>query len=997
MIIHNYFEDMNTLHVGTLPPRTYYIPYMTARDAVTRQRERSNRFVPLNGQWQFCYGENVRRLTDEFFKPPYPAKGFTTLPVPSVWQMHGYDHHQYTNIQYPFPYDPPYVPVENPYGAYLRPFRLARQQTEGRVHLCFEGVDSAYYVWMNGHFVGYSQVSHSPDEFDVTDYVKTGDNMLAVLVLKWCDGSYLEDQDKFRMSGIFRDVYLLLREDQHIADAVVTTPLTKDFTHAAVEVACTFNEGRLPVSGQLFDRQGKKVASAACDNGHLHIDVPDPVLWNAEQPYLYTLLLQCGKEIIPFAVGLRDIRVQDGVTLLNGRPLRLRGVNRHDSDPAVGYAVTAGQMRADLLLMKQHNINALRTSHYPCSPLLLDLCDELGLYVLCEADLECHGVTTLYGSESYYPKIADDPAFGGPILDRIQRLVCRDRSRTCVLIWSMGNEAGYGVNFVQAQRWVKQTDPTRLTHYEGSAYMPTGKELDRSDLDLQSGMYTATGDLERYLQQKPWGKPYVLCEYCHAMGNGPGDLEDYERILDGYPGALGGFVWEWCDHAIFAGKTGRSTPKYLYGGDSGEYPHDSNFCMDGLVYPNRVPHTGLRELKNVYRPARLTGDDPEKGRFTLHNKLNFLNLQDYITLHVTVTSDGLPIKEEDLDCPSVPAGESRPLHLEYTLPRQGLCHVMMEYRLKADTSWGRAGDSVGFDQIELMRTPAPPAPRAGVRAPRYLQDDREIVLCGERFRYVYNKDTGVFDDLKLDGVALLRRPMAYNLWRAPTDNERHIAGQYYHCGYDRAVSRGYATEVYSDGELVRITSQVGVSAVARQRFLDIRVTWTVDGKGAIGWEMTVKRNPSVPWLPRFGLRLFLPGMMKQVSYTGYGPYESYIDKHRASWYGAFESTVADLHEDYVRPQENGSHYGCTRLELSGSGMAVEVTGEFSFNASPYTQEELAHKAHNYELRPCGDTVLCIDAAQSGVGSHSCGPELLPAYRLDAEEFSFAGRLAPRSL
>ncbi len=452
MIIPNYFEDMDTLHVGTLPPRTYFIPYMTARDACTRARERSNRYVSLNGQWQFRYGENVRRLDEEFFKPPYATQGFASLPVPSVWQMHGYDHHQYTNIQYPFPYDPPYVPVENPYGAYLRPFRLSRQQTEGRVHLCFEGVDAAYYVWMNGHFVGYSQVSHSPDEFDVTDYVKTGDNMLAVLVLKWCDGSYLEDQDKFRMSGIFRDVYLLLREDQHIADAVITTPLSDDYTRAAVEVDCTFNAGRLPVSAQLFDGQGKKIAAASGDDGRLRIEVPEPVLWNAEQPYLYTLLLQCGKEIIPFAVGLRAIRVADGVVRLNGRPLRLRGVNRHDSDPAVGYAVTPGQMRADLMLMKQHNVNALRTSHYPCSPLLLDLCDELGIYVLCEADLECHGVTTLYGSEAYYPKIADDPAFGGPILDRIQRLVYRDRSRTSVLIWSTTSIKSFAVS-VARSRW----------------------------------------------------------------------------------------------------------------------------------------------------------------------------------------------------------------------------------------------------------------------------------------------------------------------------------------------------------------------------------------------------------------------------------------------------------------------------------------------------------------------------------------------------------------
>ncbi|MGI6263889.1 MAG: glycoside hydrolase family 2 TIM barrel-domain containing protein [Acutalibacteraceae bacterium] len=998
MLVENYFEDLNTLHVGTLPPHAYFIPYPGTQEALRGAREQSNRFVSLNGQWQFRYYDSVRRMNDPFFKPPYPHGGFAPLPVPSVWQMHGYDQNQYTNIQYPFPYDPPYVPVDTPCGAYLRPFKLTRMQAESRVHLCFEGVDSAYYVWVNGHFVGYSQVAHSPDEFDITDHVKTGENTLAVLVLKWCDGSYLEDQDKFRMSGIFRDVYLLLRDENHLTDAVITTPLSEDFSAAAVEVGLQFNGAAQPVHAELVDAEGKPVAAGTAQGGRLRLEVPDPILWNAEEPYLYTLLLQCGKEIIPFAVGLRQIAVVDGVVRLNGRKLRIRGVNRHDSDPLNGYAVTAGQMRADLLLMKQHNVNALRTSHYPPSPLLLDMCDRLGLYVLCEADIEAHGVVTLYGSESYYPLIADDPAFGGAILDRIQRLVLRDRSRTCVLIWSMGNEAGYGENFVAAQRWVKQTDPTRLTHYEGSAYMPTGKSLTKEDLDLHSGMYTSTGDLESYLKRRPWGKPFILCEYCHAMGNGPGDLEDYEQVFESYPGAVGGFIWEWCDHAVFAGKTGLSKTKYLYGGDSGERLHDGNFCMDGLCYPNRVPHTGLKELKNVFRPARLTCDDPAAGRFTLQSKLDFAELSERISLHYTLTVDGEPVAEGDLPCPPLPARRKASLRIPYTLPDHGRVHIKVDYIALKETPWARAGESVGFDQIELARHPRKPAEPTGERAPRYLPDDRQIVVCGERFRYVYDKDTGVFDELTVDGVPLLRRPMQYNLFRAPIDNERQIVGQYYAAGYDRTVSRGYATEVYSDGEKVFITTDLAVSADARQRMLDIRAVWTVDGKGTIGWQMTVKRRPSMPWLPRFGLRLFLPSTIRQVAYTGYGPTESYIDKHRACWFGKFEGSLMDLHEDYIRPQENGSHFGCTDVTLSGGGwtVAVEATDrDLSFNASPFTQEELAGKRHNFELQPCGDTVLCVDAMQSGVGSQSCGPELLPQYRLDAPEFTFAGQMTLR--
>ncbi|MGI6265320.1 MAG: glycoside hydrolase family 2 TIM barrel-domain containing protein [Acutalibacteraceae bacterium] len=992
MLIKPYFEDMNTLHVGTLPPRTYFIPF-SAPPVEGESREQSDRFLPLNGEWEFCYFDSVRTLAVPFFQPPYPGEGFSPLPVPSVWQTHGYDYNQYLNSQYPFPYDPPFVNADNPCGGYRRRFTLTGEQIKKRIHLCFEGVDSAYYVWVNGQFIGYSQVAHSPDEFDITDQVIDGENVLAVLVLKWSDGSYFEDQDKLRMSGIFRDVYLLVRDENHVADAVITTPLSNDFSAAAVEAKLQFHGAAQPVNAELLDENGNPVAVDTAQDGKLRLEVPNPILWNAEEPYLYTLLLRCGQEVIPFQVGLRQIAVVDGVVRLNGQKLRLRGVNRHDSDPVNGYAVTREQMRKDLLLMKQHNINALRTSHYPPSPLLLDMCDELGLYVLCEADLECQGVIALYGEESYYPKMADDPAFAKPILDRIQRLVWRDRSRTCVIIWSMGNESGYGENFVAAQRWVKQTDPTRLVHYEGAAFMPKDKQLSKDDLDLESWMYSRTDGVENYLRQQPWGKPCLLCEYCHAMGNGPGDPEDYEVIFDRYDGALGGFVWEWCDHAVYAGDAPSGKAKYLYGGDFGEPVHDGNFCLDGLVFPDRTPHTGLKELKNVFRPARLTCDDPQKGAFTLHNKLDFLDLRDYLTLSYTLTVDGRPVAEGALGTPSVPARQSRPLTIGYPLPDSGRCHLRLEYRLARDTAWGKAGDPLGFDQIELANRPAKPQEPTTIPAPRFAESDRKITVKGENFRYVFDKMSGVFSDLTVNGRAMLRRPMAFNLWRAPTDNERHIAGQRIQAGYNRPVSRVYTVTVERDDATVRIAADLAVTATGRQRFLDIRAVWTVDGAGAIDWDMKVHRHPSVPWLPRFGLRMFLPREMDRVTYAGYGPYESYIDKHRASWYGRFESTVADLHEDYIRPQENGSHFGCTRLELAGNGLSLAVDGAFCFNASLYTQEELAGKAHNFELEPCGDTVVCVDAAQSGVGSHSCGPELMEPYRLDAEEFFFAGTIS----
>ncbi len=991
MKIEKYYEDLQTLHVNTEENRAYYIPYASVETALAGERSLSGRMDSLNGIWQFRYYPSVLEAEEGFFLPEFEGEGFSELPVPSVWQIYGYDRNQYTNVRYPIPYDPPYVPRENPCGAYRREFTYEPQAGK-RAYLNFEGVDSCFYVWLNGQFVGYSQVSHSTSEFEVTKYLIPGENLLAVLVLKWCDGTYLEDQDKLRMSGIFRDVYLLTREEEHIRDFTVTTPLSDDYRKGWVAVRMEFSGPAREVSYELLDGEKRTVCGGVSQNGEISIPLDQPVLWNAENPYLYTLLLTCGEEVIPVPVGMRRVEIKDSIIRLNGQNIKFRGVNRHDSNAYCGYAVTVEDMMEDLTSMKEHNINAVRTSHYPNSPLFTELCDRFGFYVIDEADLECHGVETLYGGDRDYCKIARDPAFETPILDRIQRLVTRDKNHPCVIMWSMGNESGFGCNFEKALAWTREYDPTRLRHYEGYNWAHENDPPNLSDMSVSSRMYPPLTWIEDYFADPSNTRPLILCEYIHAMGNGPGDGEDYFALIEKYDRFAGGFVWEWCDHAVYMGQTPDGRDKYFYGGDFGEFPHDGNFCMDGLVYPDRHPHTGLKEYKNIIRPLRVTGAELEKGSFTFRNMLDFTNTRDYLTVIYQILQNGETVAEdvvgeEQLDIP--PHG-SRTVTLVYPQGLKGDFAVKFSCYQKEERLLTPAGHPLGFDVAGEDRADLAVMEAAPKAAPvRVERGERYLILTGENFRYTYDLWSGAFARMSADNRSILEKPMEYNIWRAPTDNDRTIRQEWEACGYDRITVRTYDSSVEESGGAVRVRTPLSISAVYLQRILEVDALWTVEPSGAVRVSMEVRKNPAAPFLPRFGLRLFLPGYLDQAEYFGYGPNESYADKHRSSWKGRFASSVSGLHEDYIRPQENGARWSCDYVKISGRGEGLLAMSKtpFSFQASPYTQEELTRKAHNYELEESGYTVLCLDAAQSGVGSHSCGPELLEKYRLDGN-FTF---------
>ena len=996
MKLPGYHQDLHTLHVNTLPNRAYYVPYSRGDAARRDVRAESERFTSLNGEWRFRYFDSTLDLPDDFLSENQPTDA---IRVPSVWQMCGYDRHQYTNVRYPISYDPPYVPAKNPCGLYMRHFRL--DDMPGRRTLVFEGVDSCFYLWINSRFVGYSQISHSTSEFDVTDFVYPGDNTIAVLVLKWCDGTYLEDQDKFRMSGIFRDVYLLRREPRHIWDYFVHTKLSQDLRTADIHVDFQMR-GESPethsVHYHLYDPQGDPVASGRTYESSFDIHVEHAELWNAENPNLYTLVLRYTSEYIVEFVGLREIHISDRVVYINGQNVKFRGVNRHDSDPVVGPAVDENHMLRDLVLMKQHNVNAIRTSHYPNSPLFPRMCDKYGFYLIGEADLECHGVV-FYGGEyapENYDRIAQDPEFCEAILDRVQHSVIRDKNRPCIVIWSMGNEAGMGANFHEALRWTKAYDHARLTHYERASFPPPGEEINHDNLDLYSRMYPAIEEIDGYFENDTVGKPYILCEYSHAMGNGPGDLESYFQCFERHDGHCGSFVWEWCDHAVDMGRTPEGKRRYYYGGDFGEYPHDGNFCVDGLVYPDRRPHTGLKEFKNVNRPARIREVNLEMGLFEVRNYLDFTPLNEHVRLEYAVRQGGREILRGEVpeEALNIPPHESREIRVELPEMKKTAFAVYFEMKQRYDRPLVPAGHVMGTEQIGRQRMELPERPE-GVLALEAQEDDREISLRGENFRYVFDKLTGCFRILNYDQLHMLHRPMEFNIWRAPTDNDRNLKERWKLFGYDRAIPRVYDVQLECGDDAV-ITARFSLGATSLPNILEGSAVWRVRMNGRIEAGIHVKCRKGAPPLPRFGLRLWLPGEVEQVRYFGFGPYESYKDKHRASVKHLFDNTVTGLHEDYIRPQENGSRWNCDYLRLTGPLGGLEVTGEeFSFNASHFTQEALEHTAHNYELQACGDTVLCLDYRQNGIGSNSCGPKLNHHYAMP-EEFTFEFTLQPMS-
>lgn len=988
MQLEKFYENPKILHLGTEENRSYYLPY---------QKEAQDAMQMLSGSdWKFAWFSDPLSVPETITKGI--ADGFDTITVPSCVNILGYDKHQYANVRMPIPFDPPYAPLKNPCGAYVKKFTVSIQ--DGFAHyLNFEGVDSCFYVWVNGFFVGYSQVSHSTSEFDISSYLKNGENVLSVLVLKWCDGTYFEDQDKLRMTGIFRDIYLLKRPIQHIRDFTIRQLFSTN--EVSLQISTDFSSKAQLVSYCLYAPSNEIVAQWECTDTQTSVTIAQPQLWNAESPEQYTLIMRTADETICQKIGLRHIEIKNSVFYLNGSKVTFKGVNRHDSNAYTGYTISKEQLLHDLKLMKAHNINAIRTSHYPNAPWAYELYSALGFYVMDEADLETHNTEMIYGggriNYNYHDQIILNPSFGmlcsdplyqDAILDRVQRCVIRDKNQACVVIWSLGNESGYGINMEKAAAWVKSLDPSYFVHYESSIYQMPDHTNDLSNIDVYSRMYIPADESELYCKNSP-SKPLLLCEYSHAMGNSSGDLEDYFQLVYQYDSFAGGFVWEWCDHGVYAGKTKTGKEKFLYGGDFGEFPVENNFCIDGLISPDRIPHTALQEYKNVLRPIRAQYID---GTISLWNTMDFTNTKELYYLDWQFVVDSDIIKTGTIDTIDLAPQQRKTVEIPYD--SSAICtakqtaYLMLTYRTQSATPL-LAKDSVqGFDQI-LLATPEQHATINHCAPLSVSETDYEIFVEGENCCYTFDKFKGTISQIASHETKLLHAPMEYNIWRALLDNDRRFGVEWAKAGYDRSVVRVYDYAVRPIENAITISFSLGLGAVYLQNIMKIQTTYTIYTDGTLQLHIDAEKDPVFPSLPRFGVRFFLSNTFEDVAYLGYGPNESYIDKHHASYYDTFKTTVSQLHHDYIKPQENGSHFKCKHLLLSSDAHQLSVNGgDFSFNASHYTQEQLHKTRHNFEIEPCPSTILCLDSYMAGIGSASCGPLLMEQYRINETHLHF---------
>lgn len=1031
------WDNLNVLQRNRLQDRAYFIPYSDRESALSMARGSSSLVKLLNGTWKFYYSDSESAASREFYSESYDDSGWDELAVPSSWQMHGYGKPHYTNQAYPFPVDPPRVPSENPTGCYSRTFFVPGDWLDRKLVLRFEGVDSGFHVWINGQEVGYSQGSRLPSEFDITPFIREGRNKIAVRVYQWSDGSYLEDQDMWWLSGIFRDVYLLALPNVHIQDLFVQTKLDENYEHATIEVATAIELGEhvldsgVQLELQLLDSGNQPVSienGGDVWSGHVNqrlmiteMTVTRPNKWSAEHPYLYKLLVTLKDrhnqviEVVPVRVGFRSVELKDGLLLVNGAPIKLKGVNRHEHHPDLGRAVPLESMIADVQLMKQHNINAVRTAHYPNDPRFYDLCDEYGLYVIDEADIECHGFV-LTGNIS---EISDDPAWKDAYMDRMQRMVRRDKNHPSIIMWSLGNESGYGGNLKAIADWAREYDPTRLTHYEGecrvilreeSFYDPK-REPEASD--VFTTMYTAIDVLAKLGRRTDLTKPHILCEYAHAMGNGPGSLKEYWETIYQYDRLQGGFVWEWMDHGIRQ-FTEDGQQYFAYGGDFGDSPNDSNFVIDGLVMSDRTPSPALLEYKKVIEPVKVSAVDLREGKISITNHYDFRSLT-HLHASWSIMSEGKVIDGGIITNLDVKPRESQVISLPIDTSKckgnDGWLNI--RFTLASDTAWAKAGFEIAWAQLELpvVKSEETNLSFASCQPLKVEDDEDRLMIVGEDFRITMNKHNGKLQEWIYQGDNLIEQGPQFNLWRASIDNDlwaqEHwkeipsiVEWKEYGLHWMQHRMDRIEHTLSDDNNAVEIRVITRVAPPILKWGIMVTYTYTVYSSGDLFIEVKGEIQGTPPaTFPRIGLKLEIPKTFDEVSWYGCGPGESYADSREANPVGLWMKKADELHTPYVYPQENGNRHDVRWVSFTnphGQGFVVIGQPKLDFGAGYYTMENLDQAKHTYDLTKQEFITVHLDHRQHGLGSSSCGPDVLDQYKLESGNFEFAMRLKPYS-
>jgi len=1008
-------ESLDVIAQNTEKSRAYFVPFAAPESAETLDRTKSEYFKSLCGTWNFKYYESFYDIEEDLFA--VTGDDFTeTLPVPSNWQMfldRGYDVPQYTNIKYPYMKEPPFIPKHNPCGIYNRDFYLASDFACRDLYLNFEGVDSAFYLWINGKYVGYSTVSHSTNEFAVSKYCNEGKNTITVLVVKWNSQSYLEDQDMWRLSGIFREVYLLARGENHIRDYFVKQSVDDDFESAALTLEVDYR-GKKGADYILVSPEGEEVARGTVKD-KAEIKVDDVILWNTENPALYRLYIFCGDEVILQEVAIKKIEIVNKVVYINGEKVKALGVNRHDSHKNYGHTTPYELMKQDIMTFKQHNINTVRTSHYPNDPRFYEMCARYGVYVVDETDLECHGMALDAVPDNNWDTLSDGEMWKEAYLNRVIKMFERDKNCGAVIMWSLGNESGMGRNQLAMRDYIKSRLPEAIVHYEGCTAMHT--ELAKKyqgEMDIISYMYPTPEKCVEILSDKKDSRPLYLCEYAHGMGNSPGGLKEYVEAFRKYDSFFGGCVWEFTDHTVEVTLPDGRKGQY-YGGDFGERPHDVNFCVDGYIFPDRTPHTGLLELKEAYKPVESVLVDVENGTVEIKNLRNFEDMSD-MGLAWTLTCDGKDVASGFVPSLAIAPQRKKKYNLFCAddFVNEGEYFLNLRYISNIDTPWAKAGYEIGFEQHEVacLYDDEKEELTAMLFVPELIENQRYITMsCGET-SVTIDKEQGFITRIVDNGADMLTKAIVPNVWRAPTDNDRVIKGTWITTNNLNKVEFN-CTECFVEkqtDEEITVKSVVMCGDRAMRKIAAFIQHITLNGKGEILYEIAADfRNDigvlprigfDVGVIPRFGLEIVMPEGNERIKYFGRGPVESYSDRKYASYIGLFESTVTENYVHHVKPQEGGSHCD-TRYAFvgtpTGHGLTVKQYGRddtFSFSAQHYSVMDLTDILHDHDLKERKESYFYVDFKMNGIGTNSCGPAPFEQYRFTEKQFGCAIVIKP---
>jgi beta-galactosidase len=1014
------WENPDVVGINKEPGHCTLVPYSDIETAIKGDRKASRFYKSLNGNWEFHWVSKPADRPLNFYESSYDVSSWDQIPVPSNWQMHGYGIPIYLNVPYPFPPNPPYIPHDyNPVGSYRRRFTISEEWKGRQIFLHFDGVKSGFYVWVNGQKVGYSQDSMTPAEFNITQYLKSGENILAVEVYRWSDGSYLEDQDMWRLSGIYRSVYLFATPQVHIRDFFVRTDLDDRYIDATLMIRpkiINFTDQSVEgwtIEAQLYDPETEPVlpqplsrtVSSIIDEEYPQRDnvkfallehkVSNPKKWSAEFPNLYTLVLTLknaeGKtiEVESCRIGFRKIEIKDGQLLVNGKSIKLFGVNRHEHDPDHGRAIPVSRMIQDIKLLKQHNINAVRTSHYPDDPTWYDLCDQYGIYLIDEANLESHGL------KGYLSNVA---GWHNAFVERAIRMVERDKNHPSVIFWSLGNETGCGPNHAAMSAWIKEYDPTRPIHYEGAV----GDPVDYPYVDMISRMYARIPEIIRLATDPIDDRPMVLCEYAHAMGNSVGNLKEYWDAIRSHKRLIGGFIWDWADQGLRK-KSPDGKEFWAYGGDFGDKPNDGNFCCNGLVQPDRKPNPSLYEVKKIYQRIHVLPVDILSGKYRIYNEYDFLDL-DFADIRCELIADGRVIKKGTLPNLSLPAGAQRNIQVNFEKPdfRPGAEYwIKIVFTLAADTSWAKRGHILAWDQFKIPFD-VPPTPVVDPNTIPSLtlnQDSQKIVVSGDDFELMFGKESGAPESFVFNGKQLIASALVPNFWRVPIDNDEgndmpKRLGVWRNAGPNRTINTVDAKQIKP--QIVRITTKAAIPVGTDSTYKTI---YTVYGNGDIIIDSTFTSvGDNLPDLPRFGMQMAVPSRFNKITWLGRGPHETYWDRKTGAAFGLYSGNVNNLIHRYVRPQENGNRSDVRWMALTdreGVGLVAVGMPIIDISAWSFTMQDLEKAKHIHEL-PQRDTITVnLDYKQMGVGGDdSWGARTHPEYTLPAKSYHYRLRLMP---